>query len=396
MAKCDLAIVGAGPYGLSAAAHLIAANGFRIRIFGRPMSFWETHMPFGMLLRSPLEGSHLSDPAGALRLQSYQSAIGEPVTAPIPLTRFARYGHWFQSKAVPDLDSRNIHLIEKKDSFFRLTLEDGEPWQARQVVVAAGILPFAWCPPMFGGLPRSLASHSCAHRDLGVFQGKNVVVIGGGQSALESAALLHEAGARVEVLVRARAVRWLWRRPWVHNSRTISKLLYAPPDVGQAGVSHLVARPNLFRRLPRPIQDRLGPRAIRPAGAAWLKPRCAQVPITAGCEVTSIVQTGGRLHLRLSDGSDRHVDHVLLATGYRVDIARYPFLAKELLTAIDRVDGYPRLDPGFESSVPGLHFLGAPAAWSFGPLMRFVAGADFASRSLARHILQKSESIRHS
>lgn len=391
MATCDVAIVGAGPYGLSAAAHLISADGLRIRVFGKPMSFWETHMPKGMFLRSPLEGSHLSDPAGALKLQAYQAATGEAVTAPLPLQRFSGYGRWFLSRAVPTLDSREVKLVQKTDTSFRLTLEDGEPWQARRVIVAAGILPFAWHPPVFRGLSGSLASHSSDHRDLSVFQRKRVAVIGGGQSALESAALLREAGADVEVLVRAATVRWLWRQPWIHDFPPISRLLYAPPDVGQAGVSHLVARPNLFRRLPRSIQDRLGKRAVRPAGAAWLKPRCQDVQITTECEVTSATQIAGRVKLNLSSGSERYVDHVLLATGYRVDIARYPFLAKDLITNVRRVGGYPQLDEGFESSLHGLHFLGAPAAWSFGPLMRFVAGADFASRSVTRTILCKEK-----
>jgi len=196
----------------------------------------------------------------------------------------------------------------------------------------------------------------------------------------------------VEILVRAPFVRWLWRQKWFHTFKPVARLLYAPPDVGQAGLSHLVAKPNLFRRLPRSIQDRWGKRAIRPAGAAWLHPRCQPIAITTGRFVTSAVPCGDRLTLKLNDGSSRVVDHVLLATGYRVDIARYPFIASSLLKAVDYVNGYPRLNDRFESSVPGLHFLGAPAAWSFGPLMRFVAGADFASRNLTRGILGRVKS----
>src|SRR5438270_5693107 len=392
MAKCDVAIVGAGPYGLSAAAHLRAANGLDIRVFGEPMSFWERHMPKGMLLRSPLAGSHLSDPSRSLTLQAYQKKSGKQITAPLPLYRFTDYGRWFQSQAVPDLDCRKVSLVEKNGTGFQLTLEDGESWKARQVIVAAGIVPFAWHPSEFSHLPFTLASHACEHCDLSRFAGKRVAVIGGGQSALESAALLNETGAEIEVLVRAPFVRWLWRQKWFHTFRPVARLLYAPPDVGQAGLSHIVARPNVFRRLPRSLQDRWGKRAIRAAGAAWLNPRCAPIAITTGRFVTSAVPCGDRLTLKLNDGSSRVVDHVLLATGYRVDIARYPFIASSLLKAVDYVNGYPRLNDRFESSVPGLHFLGAPAAWSFGPLMRFVAGADFASRNLTRGILGRVKS----
>ena len=393
MIKCDIAIVGAGPYGLSAAAHLNAANGLDIRVFGEPMSFWENHMPKWMLLRSPLAGSHLSDPDRALTLEAYQAASGNAITAPLPLCRFIDYGRWFQSQAVSETDRRKVVRVDRNGSGFRLTTEDGEVSKARRVIIAAGIETFAWRPEQFRHLPEELASHSCDHRDLSHFAGKKVAVIGAGQSALESGALLHEVGAEVEIIVRAPGVRWLWRQKWFHTFKPVARLLYAPPDVGQAGLSHLVARPNLFRRLPRSIQDRWGKRAIRPAGAAWLHPRCQPIRLTTGRLVTSAIARGGRLALTVSDGSSRDVDHLLEATGYRVDIAGYPFLASSLLKEVDRVNGYPRLNDRFESSVPGLHFLGAPAAWSFGPLMRFVAGAEFASRNLSRGILGRVKAV---
>jgi FAD-dependent urate hydroxylase len=392
MATCDIAVVGAGPYGLSVAAHLRADQGVDVRVFGEPMSFWENHMPKGMMLRSPLAGSHLSDPFQSLSLQAYEAASGNQLSAPLPLTRFIDYGRWFQSQTVPDLDKRKVARIEKGTADFLLTLEDGETWKAGRVIVAAGIVPFAWQPLEFRNLPFALASHACAHRDLSRFAGKKVAVIGAGQSALESAALLHEAGAEVEVLARAPFVRWLWRQKWFHTYQPVARLLYAPADVGQAGLSHLVARPNLFRRMPREWQKRLGKRAIRPAGAGWLNPRCAPVRIKTGTAVVSAAPKGEHVKLKLSDTSERVVDHVLLATGYRVDISHYPFLSGRLLESIRRTDGYPRLDSGFQSSVPGLHFLGAPAAWSFGPLMRFVAGVDFASRAAALGILSKASS----
>jgi NADPH-dependent 2,4-dienoyl-CoA reductase/sulfur reductase-like enzyme len=392
MPVCDIAIIGAGPYGLSAAAHLKAANGLDVKIFGQAMSFWETHMPTGMLLRSPLAGSHLSDSRQALTLDAYQAATGKQITAPLPLSRFIDYGRWFQSHAIPHTDGRKVERVERNGNGFQLTVGDGETWKAGRVVVAAGIEPFAWRPREFRGLPRELASHSCDHRELGCFAGKRIAIIGAGQSALESAALLHEHGADVEVLVRAPLIRWLWRHKWFHTFPPVARLLYAPPDVGQAGLSHLVARPNLFRRLPLSVQRRWSKRAIRPAGAGWLKARCEPIRITTGCVVTSAVPACGGVRLRVSDGAERDVDHVLLATGYRVDISLYSFLSERLLELIQRIDGYPRLDKGFESSVPGLHIVGAPAAWSFGPLMRFVAGADFTSRALARRIVGRKKS----
>ncbi len=288
----------------------------------------------------------------------------------------------FQHRAVHDAEARKVLRVELDAAGFRINLDNEEVCRTRRVVIAAGIAPFAWRPPEFGSLTTQYASHSCEQRDLRQFARKRVAVIGGGQSALESAALLHEAGAEVEVVVRQRQIHWLTRSAKLHRLGPISRLLYHQSDVGPAVVSQLVSRPNLFRLLPQRLQDRFGVRSIRPAGAAWLQPRLKEVPISTGRSVISAVPVGGRIALKLDDGTERCVDHVLLATGYRVDISRYSFLAQDLLRSIRRIDGFPLLDAGFETSVPGLHFLGAPAAWSFGPLMRFVAGTSFASRAL--------------
>jgi hypothetical protein len=150
--------------------------------------------------------------------------------------------------------------------------------------------------------------------------------------------------------------------------------------------------PHLFRRFPRVFQDRTAYRAIRPAGAGWLAPRIAEIPITLSRKVVSATVAGSQLRLRLDDGSERLVDHALLATGFRVDVSRYPFLSPSLSKQLKTTNGYPVLKRGLESSVPGLHFVGKPAAWSFGPLLGFVSGAEFASSELVRSITRKNGS----
>ena len=386
MKPCDVAIVGAGPYGLSAAAYLQSVAGLDVRIFGRPMSFWECNMPSGMLLRSPWAGTHLGDPQQKFTLDDFQSAIHERIPDPIPLERFVEYGHWFQRHAVRQSDHRRIRDIHSNGSGFRLLLDDGEELKSRRVVIAAGIETFASRPAEFQNLPQSLVSHTCDHNDLSKFRTRRVMVVGGGQSALESAALLHEQGAVPEVVIRAQAVRFLWHR--LHKIGLISRLLYAPPDVGPAGVSQLVARPHYFRRLPRRWQDPLARRSIRPAGAAWLAPRLKDVPITTGMSILSAVRRNDYVRVSFNDGQTREFDHILIATGYQVDVSRYSFVSRELLAQLSLANGYPRLNRGFEASVRGLHFLGAPAAWSFGPLLRFVAGADFAAHALTQGIVR--------
>jgi cation diffusion facilitator CzcD-associated flavoprotein CzcO len=386
-AKTDVVVIGAGPYGLSAAAHLNAC-GVNVRVFGETMSFWDRNMPEGMCLRSPWEASQLSDPTRSLTIDAFQTATDVRVSRPIPIGRFVAYGRWFQSRAVPNLEQRKVVEIEKDTAGFRVALADGEAVRCGRVVVAGGIGPFAARPPQFACLPRELASHSSEQRDLTRFRGQRVVVIGGGQSALESAALLHESQADVELIVRESTVQWTWQRPWLHTFRPVGAVLYAWPDVGPAFISHAVARPNLYRLLPRWLQDSWRAKSVRPNGVGWLKPRLRDVTISTGLAVLSASARGNQVDLKLSDGSHEHVDHVLMATGYRVDVRKYEFLSASLVSALRRVGGCPVLGRGFESSVPGLHFLGAPAVWSYGPLMRFVAGADFAARAVSQSVVR--------
>lgn len=386
MTRVDVTILGAGPYGLSAGAHLRQIKGLELRVFGEPMEFWSSHMPEGMLLRSPWEASHLSDPQMALTMGAFGASLETPIPRPIPLDRFVEYGRWFQKQAVPEIDRRRITHIEKSSNGFRLTLNDNEQFDSRRVVIAAGIGPFARWPRQFEGLPRELVTHVADQRDVRRFKNKRVVIIGAGQSALESAALIHEAGGDVEVVVRAPNVHWLGWRARLQKLGPIAKFLFSPYDIGPAGVSRMVAVPDSMKYLPRRIQDGFRRRALRPAGARWLANRCKGISILTGRNVESAVPTGGKLRIRLNDGSVRDADHALLGTGFRVDVTRYPFLPPALGQSLSLVDGFPKLTAGFESSVRGLHFLGAPSSWNYGPLMFFVCGTDYAARRLARHI----------
>ena len=383
----QVAIIGAGPYGLSAAAHLRAAN-VETCVFGESMEFWAKQMPAGMLVRSSWEASHIASPRHALSLDHYSAARNLRLSSPLPLDDFVSYGRWFQEQAVPDLDRRRVTRVESASKGFRVTLGDGDSVRVERVVVAGGIARFARRPSQFDGLPSALVSHSSEHRDIGRFAGRQVVVIGSGQSAVESAVLLSEAGADVEIIARRPGVHWLDQKfTWLKSdANPLRRFFYPPTDVGPPGLNLIVATPGLFRRLPRSIQENIAYRSIRPAASGWLLPRAGRVRITTSRVVASAKPDADRLKLKLDDGSDRSVDHVLLASGYRVDISRYPFLAPELVNSVVTVDGYPTLKAGFETSLPGLHFLGAPAARSFGPVCRFVSGTRYCGPALARRI----------
>jgi FAD-dependent urate hydroxylase len=344
-------------------------------------------MPRGMLVRSAWSASSLSDPLGRFSLSAYEEEQSHPFPRPLPGEEMSRYARWFQARAVPDLDERLISTVERGDSGFILRTEDGEHIAAGRVVIATGLHSFPFCPPQFDGLGEGLATHSMRIADPARFAGQSVVVIGSGQSAVETAALVCEAGAKVELIARAPAIRWLARGEKVRTiDPLLQRLLYAPTDVGPAGVSRLVAMPNLFRRLPRSLQDRLAYRSIRPAATSWLMDRSTDVKMTFNRQVIDARPLGSGTHLRLDNGWEREVDHVILATGYRVDVARESIIGKSLSGKLKLYQGYPVLRGGFESSVSALHFVGAYSAWSFGPIMRFIAGTDFTARTIAKHL----------
>lgn len=389
-ADVEIAVIGAGPHGLSAAVHLQRA-GADAHVFGEPMSFWR-QMPRGMKLRSNMSATNMLEPIGPLSLKRFMDETGEYFETPVPLAQFVEYGSWVQRNAVPDLDTRLVSRLERVSEGFDLELSDGERMIARRVVVACGIAPFPYLPPGFDHLPADRLSHASRHRDMAAFAGRRIAVVGGGQSAFEIAALMHEGGADVEVLVRGQDVVWLRS----YSPKTLlgpfGAIAYAPTDVGPLWYSRLVAMPDLFRRLPRDAQHKIAYRSIRPACSHFVKVRLDEVRVTSGIEVTGAEAQPDSLRLTLSDATTREIDHLIFGTGYRVDVARYPFMGESILRDLRRVDGYPVLRRGLESSVAGLHVVGAPAAWSFGPTMRFVSGSWYAGRAVARTIARPGRS----
>jgi hypothetical protein len=398
---CRVAVIGAGPYGLAVASHLRAA-GVEVRTFGRVMDFWDRHMPAGMLVRSPWAGTHIADPHCSLTLDKYEAVQGARLARPLPREDFVRYGQWFQRQCVPELDGRHVARVGRAGDAFQVTLEDGTPVGAWAVVVAAGIAAFTHYPAPLEAFPPELVSHTGepSNHNLGRFAGRRVIVIGGGQSAIESAALLHEAAADVMVLVRQKRVRWLWHgsplHSWLHGSwlhgdcNPFREILYPPGDVGPPGINWLVEIPHLFRRLPRRLQNCMAARAIRPAATGWLRPRTATIPIRTGRHIVAAALQGGQVRLKLDDCSECCADHVLLGTGYQVAVPRYRFLSPELVRAVRTVNEYPVLKRQFESSVPRLYFVSAAAAYSFGPICRFVAGTSFTARILTQSVAKRS------
>src|SRR5580658_2110646 len=170
-----------------------------------------------------------------------------------------------------------------------------------------------------------------------------MVVIGSGQSALDAARILNSYEAKVEVIGRQPVIRWVGQNAWLHRLGPISWCLYSNFDVGPAGVSRLVGFPNVFRKLPRSLQDPLSERAIRPAGTGWQKPYLASVAMTLDRFVTSVEILGDKVKLRLNDSAERIADHVIVGTGYRADVSRYSFFDPSMAAAMRTSRGYPVL-----------------------------------------------------
>jgi cation diffusion facilitator CzcD-associated flavoprotein CzcO len=383
--SCEVAVIGAGPYGLSVAAHLRHA-GVATQVFGEPMGFWRHHMPKGMMLRSPWRGTQISSPNGALTLDAYASQHGVDAGKQLPLEQFVAYGTWFQQQAVPDVDRRTLRLLDATSNGFRLTLADGEVATAGRVVVATGLLNQEYRPPAFRDLPAAFVTHCCEHTDLTVFRGKRVAVIGRGQSACESAALLAESGAAVEIISRGE-IHWLGGATGAaapnRAAAWLREALKSPSEVGPFPLSWLAEVPAAARFMPAKLRDEFTQRCLKPGSAAWLKPRFADVTCIPDLTITGVRALSDRIVLDLENGA-KIFDHVLLGTGYRIDLSRLGILSPQLLEKIACADGSPLLGAGFESTVPNLHFVGSYAVKSFGPLLRFIAGAPFAARSITR------------
>lgn len=394
----DVAIVGAGPYGLSLAAHLQQA-GVSFRIFGEPMHPWQTAMPAGMFLKSQGFASNLSDPAGTHTLEAFCASTGRPYKSyglPVPLDTFIAYGRWFQQELVPALEETIVTGLVPADGGYELTLAAGETARARQVVVAAGIEHFAHVPEPLASLPADACTHSSQHTDLSKLAGRSVVVVGGGQSALESAALLHEQGAAVQVVMRE--PKTIWNGPPLALDRPLLQRLREPEaGLGSGWGTWLYSNhPDIFRHLPEATRVRRARTALGPAGAAWLRERVeGEFPVLNGQTLTSAdaADSGVKIGLTSPDGDQTVIcDHVVAATGYRVDLGRLAFLGDRVRAALDTVAGTPAVGSDYQSSLPGLYFIGPGVAPTFGPVMRFVFGADHAARRVAARLARTTGS----
>lgn len=396
--RAPTVVIGAGPYGLATAAWLSAA-GVPRRVFGDPMECWRAHMPEGMFLKSVPAASSISAPEPGYRLGDFRAArdlgpVGDLYA--IPVEEFIAYGQWFQQRRVPEVERQKVRTVEPMDGLFLITLDTGEQFLAESVVMATGQVPLAYEPPeLRSAMPDGLVSHTSQHRELSRFAGQAVAVLGAGQSALESAALLHEAGAAPTLIARTASLVFgeppstdrLADRPLPARIAKPGSML--GPGWSLVACSRAAAA---YRHLPARVRARLLHSVLGPSGAWWLRPRVeGRFPALCGRTVRSARSEDGTVLLETAGTDGRaevlRADHLMLATGYRVNVEQFGLLAPEIRREVRTDAGAPRLSAGFESSVAGLYFTGLAAAPTFGPVLRFVAGTGFAARRVAGSVM---------
>jgi cation diffusion facilitator CzcD-associated flavoprotein CzcO len=374
----DVAVIGAGPFGLSVAAHLPHRA---VRVFGEPMQTWRTRMPPDMLLRSDWEETSLSAPQDLGGISIWARAAGEDREEPIPLQKFLRYADWFRQTFVRESDPADVVQLDRGGGMLRVTTAAGDEVDARRAVVAVGVTPFPYAPPPFDAAMGDGVTFAIERQDYSPYQGGRVVVVGGGQGGLEAAALALRAGAEVELIVRSH-LRWFTdREPYRKRGpvrRRLYRLAYPVVGYGPPPLNRLALHPDAFAALPKPLRRRVAARILRAGGSPWVRSVVGdRIVVTEGVAVGELRRRDHGFELRLDDGSTRHADAVVVSAGFRFALDRLTFLSPAVKAGIAVEDGWPVLDRCFRSTDADVLFVGFAAERRFGPIARFVSGSRF-------------------
>ena len=316
-----------------------------------------------------------------------------PTGWPVPIDVFLAYAAWFQERTGVSPNGSTVTKIDMgEQGMFSLTTSDGRQWTARHVVVATGHMPFMYIPEPLRELPDTLLVHTAQLHDLTRFCGRDVTVVGAGQSALETAALLVEAGARVRLLAR-REIIW---NPPSKAKRSLRERIRAPESGLAPGWRSLFfsEMPRVFRRFPVSWRHNIVATKWGPAGTAWLVDRLVdKAELLTGRTIESAKAVDGRVRLVVagSDGTETiDTDIVIAGTGFKADIDKLAFLSEKLRSGIVREERAPKLTASFETSIPNLFVVGILSAPTFGPVMRFMFGAKHPAPIVARSIAARS------
>jgi cation diffusion facilitator CzcD-associated flavoprotein CzcO len=399
MSHLETAIIGSGPYGLSLAAHL-RHQGAAFGLFGQPMQSWSAYMPKGMLLKSEPFASNLWDPLRANTLEAfcYKNRLPyQPTGWPVPIDTFLAYAAWFQERTGVSPNGSTVTRIDiGEQGMFSLTTSDGRQWTARHVVLATGHMPFMYIPEPLRELPDTLLVHTAQLHDLTKFRDRDVTVVGAGQSALETAALLVEAGARVRIIARRQII---WNPP-SKAKRSLRERIRAPESGLAPGWRSLFfsEMPRVFRHFPVSRRHNIVATKWGPAGTAWLVDRLVnKAELLTGRSILSAEACEGGVKL-IVDGPQGtetiNTDWVIAGTGFKPDIDKLAFLSEKLRSGIVRENRAPKLSASFETSIPNLFVVGILSAPTFGPVMRFMFGAKHPAAIVSSRITAGSSHLK--
>jgi thioredoxin reductase len=304
---------------------------------------------------------------------------------------FSAYGLEIQKQFVPDLEEVLVTNVSLRPYGFEVALSSGERLRARKVVVCTGLSGLAQIPDALRELGPDRTRHTFNISDYSEFRNKTVAVIGAGSSAIEAGALVGEAGGSSEIFVRGREAVFHW--PRTPRVRPLWERIRNPMTVLGPWRDNWVIQqlPLGVYMLPRERRTRFVKRYLGPASPWWIKDRVlGKVPIHVRHELVEVSNASQSVRLKMRDGEGRlrnmEVDFVIAGTGYDANVSRLKFLDREILDRIHRIERAPILDINFESSVPGLYFTGPLSFMCFGPLFRFVTGAEVTARRLARRL----------
>lgn len=397
MQTTDVLVIGAGPYGLSISAHLGALKVNHL-IVGTPMDSYREYSPVGMYMKSEPYASVIAAPESGYDVRAFSKERGyDYIDRVVPLTveRFLEYADWFTAKLVPDVRDDRVTKVTRSDGGFHVDFAGGESVVARQVVVATGLQPYRYIPDELAGMPSDLVTHTTDHHDLECFSGRKVAVLGGGQSALEMAALLHEQGAEVRIVARRPEIDWNTPNP-EHVSR-LGQIRWPVSQLCEGWYCKFYDTPAAFRLLPAEKRVEKARTVLGPSGAWWLKERVDGVIETlTGYRVQKADSSGDGIRLFLNGPKETVIDadHVMAGTGFRMDVSRLEFLSADLRSEISTFRNYPVVSKVGESSVRNLYFAGAPAAANIGPSMRFIAGTHNLTRPLAKSLAKRARAAK--
>jgi thioredoxin reductase len=352
-------------------------------------------MPLGLFLKSEPYGSAISSATRGYDIATYSELHGfddyVDRVGPLSLERFLGYADWFTDQLVPDVRDLTVTNVTPVDGGFKVEFAEEPAAFARQVIIATGLLPYAYIPGELSGLPADLMTHSSAHCQLDQFRGRRVAVIGGGQSALQTGALLHEAGADVQVIVRGEQVTW--EKPIAPEIGLVDRIRRPPAKLCEGWACLGYDSPDAFRMLPEFVRVRKALTTFGAKGAWWLRDRVEGViEVLTGHLLRSAEPNGSGVRLRI-DGprqSSVEADHVIAGTGFRIDISRLPFLSAGVQAGLETRVNCPLVNRAGESTIPGLYFAGAHAAVSLGPGVRFISGTHATAAQLARSVARRA------